>query len=314
MSQFRTVLCAVLMFCTWNDALLGQANVPQYRGDYGLLAGTLPPPGAYITGLYNNYQSTEVVGAGGVILPGFTPGYNTVGLQLTYSFPGTAILGAHAASTIIVPSTDIALETPITQFTTQYGFGDMFLQPVKLGWSIPAADFVVGSGVWMPTGRYNPNQLARNTGLGVWGWEQQLGSTLYVGTSRRASISGLFSYETSTTKRGTDRKPGQLATIEGGAGFAFLPGVGLTPGIGQIGLVYYAQWKTSADRNFHLPAEFNALDRRFGIGPEVTIPFPLNAFTGIATFRYYFEGHNRVAPQGDSFWVFLSFYHPHKKK
>ncbi len=309
MSHVRRGLCAVAVFaCTQSAAALGQANVPQYRGEYGLLAGTLPPAGGYFGGFYNNYQSNKVVGANGNVIMGFLPAANLGGFQLVYSFPSPAVLGARWASTIIVPWTDIALETPVTPFTRAWGFGDMFVQPMKLGWTFPRADFVVASGVWMPTGRFDANKLGQNTGLGVWGWEQQVGTTLYLDGGRRANASTLASYEVSTDVRGTDRKPGQLVTLEGGIGYQILEEVG------QVGLVYYAQWKVSADRNFHLPAEIDAFSRMYGLGPEVTIPFPAKALgEAILTLRYYIETNNRVAPQGDSFWIFVSLYRPHKK-
>lgn len=308
MSHVRRGLCAVAVIaCTRSAAALGQANVPQYRGDYGLNAGTLPPAGAYVGGYWNNYQSNKVVGANGNVITGFLPASNTGGIQLMYSFPSPALLGARWAATVLVPWTDIALETPVTTFTTAWGFGDMFVQPMKLGWTFPRADFVVGSGVWMPTGRFEVNKPGQNTGLGVWGWEQQLGTTLYLDGGRKASISTLGSYEVSTDVRGTNRKPGQLVTLEGGVGYDILEQ------IGHVGLVYYAQWKVSADRNFHLPAEIDEHARMFGLGPEITIPFPIRPGQAIVTLRYYIEGQNRVAPQGDSFWVFMSLFRAHRK-
>jgi len=308
MSHSRRVLYALgVACCASTSALSGQAGVPQFRGDYGMLSGTLPPAGAYYRFVYNNYQSTEVVGRDGTAIKGFTPGSDYAGIGATYSFPGEVLNGRWAV-TFITGMADRSLELPTRpDSATGWGYGDSFLQPLKLGWSIPSADFVLGSGVWMPTGRFTPG-ATDNTGLGVWGWEQQLGSTVYLGPSRAGSASMLLSYEVSSFVRGTDRKPGQIITLEGGVGHSILTN------LGQIGLDYFAQWKVTSDQNYHLPPELNAQDRRFGLGPEITVPFPLKPFTGIATVRYFIEMGNRVAPQGDSFFIFLTLFQPHVKK
>lgn len=313
MFDFRRGGCVVAaiiaaMSSAWSAALPAQANVPQYRGDYGMLSGTLPPAGAYASFVFNNYQSNKVVGANGHVITGFLPANNTAGVQLMYSFPAPLILHAHWAATLFVPWTDAALETPIQPFTRSWGFGDIFVQPIKLGWSYPLADFVLGSGVYMPTGRYSTATPIDNTGLGIWGFEQQAGTTVYLGPSRRGAASVLLSYEFSSNKRDTDERPGELLTLEGGIGHSILTEVG------RIGLVYYAQWKTTRDQNFHLPPELDARAHHYGLGPELTLPFPLPPFTGIVTLRYFFERDSKVAPQGDSFWVTFTLFHPHKKK
>ena len=51
----------------------------------------------------------------------------------------------------------------------------------------------------------------------------------------------------------------------------------------------------------------------FGIGPEVTVPFPMAPFAGLVTLRYYTELGNRIAPQGDSFYVTFAMRWPGRK-
>ena len=284
----------------------GQANVPQFRGDYGLGSGTLPPPGSYLGFLYNDYRADQVNGIDGTVFPNLKPTVDVAALLASYTFP-QSILGGHYAVAAAVPWTTVGLETVNLDLEGKWGYSDMYVQPLKLGWSFPAADVVTGFGLYMPTGRFHADAL-NNNGFGMWSYEGTAGTTLHIGPSRQGSVSTLLTYQIQSKIKDTDRRAGQLLTLEGGAGYSILKD------IGQIGLVYYAQWKTTSDQGFTLPPAFDGRSQSFGLGPEVTIPFPVPPVTGIVTLRYYIELGNRVAPQGDSFFVTLTLHQPSRPK
>jgi len=282
--------------------LAAQANVPQYRGDYGITSGTLPSPGLRFGAAYNNYRADEARGRDRTSFPAVKPTINTIALILSYTFP-QPILDGHWNALIAVPWADMAPQTVNLDLGNAWGFSDLYVQPVRLGWRFPYADLTTGFGVFMPTGRFSPNAID-NTGFGMWSFEGSVGSTGYFSRSRQMSISALLSYQSNSEQRDTDRRAGNLLTIEGGLGHT------ITKDAGQFGVAYYGQWKTTFDRGFGLPPMFDARSRTFGAGPEVRLPFPFMGFTGTATMRYFWEFGSVVATQGDSFYVFLTLFKP----
>jgi hypothetical protein len=268
-----------------------QANVPQFRGDFGMAAGTLPAPGAYLGLFYDNYRADRVNNVNGDAFADLRPALDIAAVVGSYTFP-LSFGGAHWAITAAVPWTTTALETANLDFAGKWGLSDIYLQPVKLGWSTKDADFVAGLGLYAPTGRFHA-AAPDNNGLGMWSYEGSAGTTVHI--RGQGSASTLFSYQIQSKIKDTDRRAGQLLTLEGGVGYSILQDVG------QIGLVYYAQWKTTADQGFDLPEAFNGRSQTFGLGPEITVPFPMPGLVGITTLRYYTEFGSRVATQGDSF-------------
>jgi hypothetical protein len=281
-------------------AAAAQANVPQFRGDFGMNSGTLPPPGGYVGFFYNNYRAAQVNGANAVAFPDLKPTINSAVGTASYTFP-QSVLGGHWAATMTVPWTNVALETVNLDLPGSWGLGDVYVQPMKLGWRYPVADFVAGLGVFMPTGRFTAG-ADDNTGHGMWSYEASGGVTLFSGESRTGSASVLASYQVQSKVRDTDGRAGQLLTLEGGVGYS------IPRTVGRIGLVYYAQWKTTMDEGFAVPPAFDARARMYGLGPEVTTPFPVGPVAGMVTMRYYIERGSIAATQGDSFMIRLTLY------
>jgi hypothetical protein len=281
-----------------------QASVPQFRGDFGLNSGTLAPEGAYYGGLYNYYAADYIITSSGTQLSRLVPTVNVLALFGTYSF-AWKVLGGRMSSTMAVPWADVALETPNLQRNTSWGLSDVYLQPVRLGWSKPSADFVAGLGVYMPSGRFQ-NGATNNTGFGMWSTELSAGSTVYLGPKKVSSGSVQLSYQIQSHVKDSDKRAGQVLTLEGGFGHKVLENTG------DFGIVYYAQWKVTRDQNYNLPQPFDAKDRIFGFGPELTVPFPIKQNYGIATLRYYWEAGNRVATQGKSLFLMFNVFMPPK--
>jgi hypothetical protein len=75
-------------------------------------------------------------------------------------------------------------------------------------------------------------------------------------------------------------------------------------------MAYYARWKTTSDVNYRLPASLDEKDRTFGAGPEITTPVMAKPFITFVSLRYFFEGGNRSATQGNSFYAVANVYLP----
>src|SRR5262249_14397697 len=160
----------------------------------------------------------------------------------------------------VLPWSTGGLETADLDTRGKWGISDAYVQPVKLGWSLGDVDVVTGFGMFMPTGRFHAD-APDNNGLGMWSYEGSAGTTVYLGPTRQGSASTLLSYQVQSKIKDTDKRAGQLLTLEGGAGYSILKDVG------QIGLVYYAQWKITDDQGFELPPALDARARVFGVGP-----------------------------------------------
>jgi hypothetical protein len=299
---WRLVVSAALIV-TITQRTHAQANIPVFRGDVGLLAGTQAPPGAYAGLFYNNYHAGRVIDAFGRALPINTT-INALAILLEYSSP-YKILGARWAALAGIPWASTAISVANITTPGTWGFSDLYVLPLQLGWTLKQADLLFGQGFFAPSGRFHPGSPS-NTGLGVWSWESTLGATVYKDTTKRTSFSTLASYQVQSFKRDTDQRPGQVLTLEGGIGEA----VPLLKG--RAGAVYYAEWKLTDDRGFNLPPNFNEHHRYFGIGPELTGGILAKPVFVTLTFRYYRELWNRVAPQGGSLVLSGTAYLPPK--
>ena len=73
---------------------------------------------------------------------------------------------------------DNSLEFADFEFKKGFDLGDIFLQPINLGWHLKQADFMVTYGIYFPTGKYSFGG-DDNTGLGMWTHEFGAGTTIY---------------------------------------------------------------------------------------------------------------------------------------
>jgi hypothetical protein len=281
-----------------------QASIPNIRGMWGLRSGTLLPPGAYLGPLYYRYSPNKIIDKDGNSIDRARIQQRMTGLFGMYSSP-RPVVGAHWAMWAAVPWANFAIETPNIDRGTSWGFSDVYVQPIDLGWSFSRADLITGFGFYAPSGRFEPG-ANDNTGLGMWSYAFNLGTTVYADSAKHWNAATLATFQTNSHVRGTDRRAGNVLTLQGGAGYAFLQNAAVA------GLSYYAQWKVSDDRNFLITRipRFDARDRYYGLGPELTTPLPFRQVPMVLTLRYFFETGNRVATQGNAFFAILTLVKP----
>jgi hypothetical protein len=300
--MIRTAIRVAALHSLTAWALGAQANIPQMRGDVGLKAGTQMPAGLFVGEVFNNYETHDVVTKNGVETSLIRPIINTSALLGIYS-SDAKLFGGRWSAILAIPWVNLGLATPNLDPGSSWGFSDMYVVPLQLGWTFARGDLLVGQGMFIPTGRFHDGGRD-NTGLGMWSWESTLGGTVYLDPSKQLNISTLASYQVQGKVRGTDKRAGNVLVLEGGLGHT------IAKGYGQAGVAYYARWKLTDDENYRLPAPFDARDRTFGIGPEITTPVLAKPFVTFVTLRYYVEGGNRVATQGSSFWILANAYFP----
>jgi hypothetical protein len=106
--------------------------------------------------------------------------------------------------------------------------GDLFVQPLWLGWPLPHWDLALGYGFYAPTGRYNTEtvtlpvigpievEAADNIGLGFWTHQIQGAVSWYPWADKRMAVSTALTYEFHGDKEDFDLTPGQNLTINWG--------------------------------------------------------------------------------------------------
>ncbi|MCX6631633.1 MAG: transporter [Candidatus Solibacter sp.] len=275
-----------------------QLNGLHLKGDAGLDSGSQAPPGAYWGTLFylyntsriNNQSGTQVNTAGSLTVP--------AGLGLISVVTKQKFLGANYGFTVIPAAIlKTTIESPRLNANSGVGFGDIYIQPVNLGWHLEQADVTTGFGIFLPTGRYTAdNANDNNVGLGMWGFEPSIGTTVHLNKTKTWNASALASFEFHTDKRDTKQHVGNLLTLEGGLGRKFLKGAA------NAGVAYYTQWKLSDDRLAALPTLLvKGKNSTAAIGPELTIPLATKSkLYGFFTVRYEFEVASRTTTQGNA--------------
>jgi len=283
--------------------LIAVASYAQYKGDHipgftGLENGTQAPPGVYVGSMVWVYPTSTIKDDNGnsVTLPaGIT---STAPIILVNVVPSFRLLGGNAGASVAFPFIDNRIQFNSLDVNSGMAYTDMFAG-LTLGWHLKRTDLMAGYNLYMPTGSYSPTSK-ENSGLGMWGNEFSLGSTYYLDQKKMWNAAATFFFEFNGTKSGTDIRPGDLGTVEGGFGRTFYKKVsGTVPMIMNLGAAGYAQWKITNDSGSQIPpALLGYKDRVFALGPEFNIYIPGPRLTFLA--RYEPEFGARVRTQGQT--------------
>jgi hypothetical protein len=281
---------------------IAQLNGHNLRGDFGMQAGTQPPPGFYAGLIYAHYDVDDLRDRNGDSLPTDANINVDAVAPFLYWVSNFEILGAQYGFFTAPSWANTALESPGLGVTgkTDWGFGDLFVQPINLGWHIDRADFLFGAGVYAPTGRYSDDG-DDNTGLGMWSFELSAGATAYFDAARTWHFATLAAWETHTEKKNSDVQVGDLLTLEGGLGKSWLDGTL------SLGVTYFAQWKLTRDDPGSPADRFRRNPTRheiYGIGPELVVPIATSkSYFGSLIFRYLKDFAVKNNSDGQTFLV-----------
>jgi hypothetical protein len=269
------------------------------KGAVGLKAGSQPPPGGYVLlPVVYVYKTDTVKNRNGETLPGnadltsalFGAGYSQV--------TNKKILGGFYGFTVLFPGANNRIQGTEIDQNPGAGFSDSALTPISLGWHRKRADFITAFNIFAPTGRYTDG-ANDNTGLGMWGFEPAVGTTVYLDGEKRSHAAIELSFDMQSKKEDSDTKVGNQLNLEGGVGADFLKG-GLS-----VGLVYYAAFKVSEDEIEGLPGILiRGKNKVFGLGPEATLAIAAhNKVYGFVTVRYFWETYARTTTQGTAWFI-----------
>jgi hypothetical protein len=270
------------------------------KGAVGLKAGSQPPPGGYvIVPVFYIYNTDRVIDRNGDRLP--------VTADLTSSFfgvgyshvTGTKILGGFYGFSFLFPAgANNRIQGTEIDANPGAGLTDSVFTPISLGWHRTRADVNAAFNLYAPTGRYTDG-ADDNTGLGMWGFEPVVGTTVYLDGAKRYHAAAALSFDIQSRKEDSETKVGNQLNIEGGVGADLLEG-GLTTGV-----AYYTAFKLSDDEIEGLPGILiRGKNRVFGIGPEATLAIAAkNKVRGFITVRYFWEPYARTTTQGSAFFI-----------
>jgi hypothetical protein len=281
--------------------VLAQFNGHNLRGDYGLQSGSQPAPGWYGTLLYIDYNIDTLRDRNGDALPSAGGDITVEGISPILWWVSDWQLWGGNYSILLAPSwVNNSLEAPALGIddSTDTSFGDLYVQPINLGWHREQVDYMAGLGVFMPTGRYEAG-ADDNLGLGMWSLEIFGGATYFFDQARSWNASALAFYETHTEKEDSDAKVGDLLTIEGGVGKSFMDGAI------NVGAAYFAQWKVTDD-DFGGVIPTGSVDKHqiFAVGPELSVPvFATEKVAGLLGARYLLDFGSESTTEGETFMV-----------
>lgn len=291
--------CCFLTFLLIAVSAEAQYKLDHIPGFVGLESGTLAPPGVYVGNLVYVYSTSTIKGNNGnsVNLPGSVT--STADVILVTVVPNYKIFGANIGASIGFPWIKNRIQLNALDVSTSFAYTDMF-GGVALGWHFKRADVTAGYNLYIPTGKFSPN-ASNNTGLGMWGNEFTLGSTVYLDQKKLWNAAASFALEFNTDKSGTNIHPGNLGTIEGGVGRTFYKKVsGPVPIVMNFGAAYYVQFKITSDSGSDIPPPLRGFkDHVFAVGPEFNIYIPGPQLTLVALYEPEFAARNRT--QGQTF-------------
>ncbi len=272
----RTTIALVLALASGREAH-AQLKGHYIPGFTGLQSGSQGPPSISLV-LPTYFYTTDTIKDDDGNALGAQPRVNVsfVGPGLVWVTNAKVLGGNLGGQVLPLAFMKARIEGTNLDVPGSFKFTDIFVQPIQLGWHKPRADFVVGYGLFLPTGSWELG--GDNGGLGMWSNLFQAGTTLHLDDKHAWTASLLSSYEIHSHKKDTNIKVGDILTLEGGLGKTFYKPVegSHIPRITNFGLVYYAQLKVTSDEG---PAGSALLfegkkDHVFGVGLEGNVFLP----------------------------------------
>jgi hypothetical protein len=277
-----------------------------FHGDFGVNSGTQPPPGIFVAVPFGQWNADNIKNADGdPFLPNQFQGFDLRILPTAVvAVTPRKLFGANYGVMAVVPFSTVWPERATQQVgEPEWGFNDLYVVPLYLGWHKPRATFVAGYGFFAPTGRYEAG-ATDNIGLGMWSHEIQGGTTVFLDPGKKISAATTAYVEMHSNKKDQDLKVGTLLTLEGGAAYN-VPKFGAAFGVG-----YYLQNKLSDDTGADVPvvalraANLYGHNRLFGIGPDVTMGlFQRGATVGSFNIRYLWDSAAKSSFEGGTLWI-----------
>ncbi len=296
--MLRLTLCCVFAVLL----LIGVDCEAQYKGDHipglaGLESGSAPPPGLYVGNIVWVYPTDTVKDNNGNNINLLGPITSVAPIILVNLMTNKKLFGANIGVSGAFPFIENRIQLNSLAVNSGLAYTDMSVGGL-LGWELKRADITAGYNLYIPTGSYSQGSTD-NSGLGMWGNEFTVGSTVHLDEKKLWNAAANFGFEFHSDKKGTNIHVGDLGTIEGGLSRTFYKKVkGPIPIIMNVGAAGYAQFKITGDSGSDIPTALRGFkDRVFALGPEFNIFIPGPRLTLLARYEPEFGARNRTQGQ-----------------
>ena len=227
--------------------------------------------------------------------------------------------GAYIAPSFASSSVGAALATASGRgldgsIDSEFGVGDMFVQPLWLGWSPKNWDFALGYGFYAPIGRYDTETFALpggasikteatdNIGLGFWTHQIQGAVSWYPWADKRMAVASALTYEIHSEKDDFDITPGQNLTLNWGIS-QYLPLKKDQTLLLEVGPAGYNSWQITDDSGSDVRNP-DVRDQVHAVGGQLGLTYvPWNA---ALNFHYFYEFASEDRFQGQSIGLNLA--------
>ena len=274
----------------------------QVRGVYPLgmsatSSGVTPESGVTYANALLYYERDRKTGSDGKTLE---TGRNSVLLDMnTFIWVSGKIAALGDARYSAVATAPLARNSltsdEVGQISGATGLGDIYIQPLILGWQMPRADIRLTYGFLAPTGRFDAD-ANDNVGSGYWTHTLSSGQTFYLTEDRATAISAFELYEHHETQEGTHTRPGDTLSLDYSVTRSFLLQNGFRL---QVGLAGYEQWQLSGKTGPQIsPSQAAERYRVSALGLASTVVVPgWNLSFGVKLFKEFstrstFEGYS----------------------
>jgi hypothetical protein len=300
----RMVMVVVLASVCVAARAEAQLNTQHIKGTVGLKSGSQAPPGVYfIAPLFYVYKADDVKDRDGARLPFaadlttqvYGGGINVVTKRKLFG-------GLYGFQVVFPAGANNRIQGTEIDANPGAGLSDSMITPINLGWHVKHADSTAGYTIFVPTGRYTDG-ANNNTGLGMWGHEFSVGTTVYLSESRQWHAATLATFDFQSKKKDSETKVGNVMNLEGGLGGDFLKG-GLTAGVN-----YYTSFKLTDDHIEGFPdILIRGKNKVFAVGPEVQLALARkNTLYGFLKVNYQWEVYARTTTQGSAMTILATF-------
>ncbi len=298
-----TIAVGVLMVAL---VLLSIGTQAQERGQYlpgfrGLNSGMQAPQGFTYANYFFWYPSTTFKNRDGDKAPinfdlDLIADMNLVAYTTKHKF-----LGATYGMAVAVPIVNTAISLPtLGTGISPWGIGDIYVEPINLGWDVKGTRIMAAYGFVAPTGKFDSSGGSDTTTTDYWGHDVTFAVTHPLGKTKLWQVSASSLWEFHQKKRHEDVKVGNNVNFEYGIGKTFVKNQGKQ--LLQFGVVGYAEFQLANDSGADVtPLNLGAKDRVFGLGPEFGVILPAKKFNFLVRVLPEFAARSRT--QGLTFVV-----------
>jgi hypothetical protein len=307
------------------------AEIGHFNGGFMNIRDYFVPaePGFYAA-LYNYYYHTERLNNDGgdkigtlLLKPGPGPGVPvsvSVDVDLYAVSPAVIwepdvhVLGGRYAALIAPSFANASVEAGLSigsrigrdPSNSSFNVGDMFVQPLWLGWSFDHFDVSAAYGFYAAVGKYDVDTRfvpvlgttlkaddPDNIGYGFWTHQFQSALAWYPFDNKGTAVTGVVTYEHHSDKKDYDLTPGDDITLNWGIS-QYIPLTGDQHLLLEIGPAGWNGWQVSPDRG--ADASQPSRDRNFAAGGQIGLTY---VPWGLATnFHAFYEYYSRDRFQG----------------